>query len=391
MTSIVPVPQTAADSGVLVELVEFGPLGDPNLAAVADSLETADHLGRLAWEVVATRRTGLDRAVTREPFLQLHDALSIATGGLRATMRIGASGRGGARRLVVQAVVVGVGGAAVREQVEGVGVVARAAFGGRSSPFVVRFRPFADMAWPTSGHPVFIRQPLVGLGRGGEVDAPCRFTWPGPLAQVHLLDLLMSTDADLDVFVSVSPTVAREDERERLQAAHDRLAEPADDGAVRQDGRDRATALDALGSFRTDVSVIQILVVGSDPVPEALAAGVARAFTSSFDTETHAGSRIVARPDRFVGGGFDLDPPRRPDDVLRRISMGLPYLGIDERAVNDLVTATEVGFSFGWPTDLDGTLPGHPVGQVPSDAPAPGADDVAIGTDALGRPVSWPS
>lgn len=324
----------------------------------------------------------------REPFLELVDALHVGPSRFAVTSRLAV--RGDRSEPVVQAdlIVAALGDEEVSDELAAVDRYLTERFFGPGRIFAAERSPIESLRLPTSGDASLIRQSTIAVGRDaaspGADDAmlPVRFAWPGPWALPRLLGALTAAGPGTDLFVTVCPTTLREAERRQLERA--RAAAALSDDLTQL--RDAATALDAVLSFRTEVSVVQILLVTQSPLPEVTRRLVATALTASFDTQQQHGHRIVASPQRFVGGGCSIEPCRDVEETLARLHHGLPLIGFPDRTAADLVTATEVAYCLGWATDEAGGIPGvaESTREAPPFDPASGW---TLGRDPLGHPA----
>ncbi|MGH9188735.1 MAG: hypothetical protein ACRD0Q_01670, partial [Acidimicrobiales bacterium] len=316
----------------------------------------------------------------REPLQTIAELLHVP-GRFALTVRLGVRGTEAAPRVESDLVVAGAGGddvvgevAAARSQIE-------QHLGGQNAPFVLRRASLDTLGWPRDGYGAFVRQASLHLDDEGH-DIPLRFSFPGPDAPYRLLNSLLAAGPGTDLFVTVSPTTLWGAEQAALEAAHQAAAESTSSGAL---VRDAATALDAWLSYRTDLYTLQLLVVRPEPPTEVTLRSVASAFTAPFDAERHSGSRIVARAERFLGGGFDVELCRDTREVLTWMRHGLPWIGFrPERELVDLVTSTEVGFTFAWLADPKGHVPGLSAAGSPAPVVKPGPGTVHLGRDPFG-------
>lgn len=327
-------------------------------------------------------------ASVREPFLELIDALHVGPSRFAVTSRLGV--RGARDRPVIEAdlLVAALGDEAVHGELAAVERHLEERFFGPGRVFAAERLPIDALGLPTTGDGTFIRQSSISVGpddaSGSDEEAslPVRFAYPGPSALPRLLGALLAAGPGTDLFVTVGPTTLREGERAQLERARTAAAGSGDIAQI----RDAATAIDAVLSYRTEVSVVQILLVTRAPLAEVTRRLVATALTASFDTQHQHGHRVVASPQRFVGGGFSIEPCRNVEDVLARLHHGLPQIGFPNRDAADLVTATEVGYCLGWAAGEGGAIPG--VAESTKEAPPfDPASGWTLGRDPLGHPA----
>lgn len=327
-------------------------------------------------------------ASAREPFLELIDALHVGPSRFAVTSRLGV--RGDRDRPMVEAdlLVAALGDEEVLAELAAVERHLDERFFGPDLLFSAERFAIEALDLPSSGDGYLIRQSTISVGSdegtdsGVEASLPVRFAYPGPSALQRLLGAILAAGPGTDLFVTVSPTALREGEREQLELARGAAGASGDLAQI----RDAATALDAVLSYRTEVSLVQVLLVTSAPVAEVTRRAIATALTASFDTQHHHGHRVVASPQRFVGGGFSIEPCRDLEDVLTRLRYGLPRIGFPERDTADLVTATEVAYCLGWPADDAGAMPGiaESTRAAPPFEPSSGW---SLGRDPLGHPA----
>ncbi len=112
-----------------------------------------------------------------------------------------------------------------------------------------------------------------------------------------------------ELFVTVTPTVLTPAEELQLDALRDRLSSaPFGDHLSRV----QTTILDTLATLRTKVSVLQLMLLSADPLPDVAAGAIASALTAPYDVSAGQGFRVAAARRRLLGG-FDLDPARHPE------------------------------------------------------------------------------
>ncbi len=368
---------TAAAGAVDVEDLPFE-------LAVPDAAFPPSLLATTAYRLRAVDTGRFDGpASAREPLLELIDSLHIGPSRFVVTTRVGV--RGDRDQPIVEAdlLITALGGAEVRAELAAVQRHLDERFFGTDRMFAAERLPIDALDLPTSGEGYFIRQSTVSIGPddiGGEAHLPVRFAYPGPSALPRLLGALLAAGPGTDLYVTVSPTELRAGEREELEHARGVAGSGGDLAQIRE----AATALDAVLSYRTEVSVVQVLLVTGTPMAEVTRRAIATALTASFDTQHHHGHRVVASPQRFVGGGFSVEPCRDLEDVLTRLRYGLPRIGFPERDTADLITATELAYCLGWPADEAGALPG--IAESTREAPPfDTGSGWPIGRDPLGR------
>lgn len=322
----------------------------------------------------------------REPFLELVDSLHVGPSRFAVTSRLAVRGDRAEPVIEADLILAALGDEGVGDELTAVDRHLTTRFFGPGRVFAAERLPVERLRLPTSGDGSLIRQSTIAVGHETaslgveETVLPVRFAWPGPWALPRLLGALTAAGPGTDLFVTVCPTALREGERAQLERA--RAAAARSDDLTQL--RDAATALDAVLSFRTEVSVVQILLVTRSPLPEVTRRLVATALTASFDTQPQHGHRIVAAPQRFVGGGCSIEPCRDVDEMLARLHYGLPMIGFPNRTAADLVTATEIAYCLGWATDEAGALPG----VAESSQTAPPFDTTSgwtLGHDPLGH------
>ena len=223
---------------------------------------------------------------------------------------------------------------------------------------------------------------------------PVRFAHPGTDASFRLLDSLLAA-APIALAISVTPTRLRLAEQKALEAAHLAAAAYADeavDKAKVGGSRKAATALDAVLSYETDLFVVQILVASEQSIGSSTLRAIASSLTAGFDAERHGGQRIVARPNAFVSGGASIEPVRCPADEQLWLKHGLPRRGFgDERELVDLMTSTEIAFSYSFLVDEAGALPGVAQQLGRAVVPLDTTDALILGSDPYGQPVLLPA
>lgn len=357
------------------------------LVEVPDAPFTPTTLALAAHRLQSFRRRGgpIHPNLLREPFQTVAEVLHVP-GRFAVTIRVGVRGSREDPRVESDIVVAGVGSHEVTQEVAAAQRQVEEHIGGSQSPFQVRRATLVELDWPRAGYGAFIRQQLLRLSDApGGVDLPLRFSFPGPDAPFRLLRSLLAAGPGTDMFVTVTPTTLWAGEQAALEATQRSSIERPQEASI---ARDSATALDALLSYRTDLYVLQLLVVTPEPLTEVTLRSIASAITAPYDAEREPGSRVVARPERFIGGGFDIEPCRNTPEVLRWLGYALPWIGFrTQRELVDLVTSTELGFAFAWLADTEGGLPG--IGEVASPAPtvAPGPATVELGRDTFGSPA----
>lgn len=348
---------TSSDSAPMTSTSLPFPLDAPDAAL------PPTRLACLAYRLRALDRRRLDGpASLREPFLELVDGLHIGPARLCVTTRVGVRGTREEPVILSDLIVTALGGDEVGAEIQALDDHLVSRIFGPQRLFTAERVAVQDLDLPVSGDAVFIRQAAISVGEGGDspLDAtsgaslPVRFAYPGAGAPARLLGALEAAGPGTDLFVSVSPTTLRESERQALERARAVASDHTDIARF----RDAATAVDAVLSFRTEVSVVQILLVSQRPLAEVTRRLVASALTAGFDTQHQPGHRVVASPQRFVGGGFSIEPCRNPTEVLSRLGAGIPWIGFPERDPSDLVTATEIGYCLGWATSETGAIPG---------------------------------
>jgi hypothetical protein len=239
--------------------------------------------------------------------------------------------------------------------------VGLAMFRSARSPWDVEAVDPAALDVPLTGDVRFIRQTRasVPVGPDSTVELPLRFAFPGPGAWDRMLAALSAVEQRLDLAVTVTPTSLSPDEESELAAL---TALRLDQDADRSASRVWATLADAAASYRTDPAVLQVLLVGAEGLADSEVGAIASTLTASFDTTNGDGYRVAASPQRFIGGGYDVDPARAPADVLQAFAAGRPWVGSNGRTLSDLVTCDELSFLLSWPLSSRGDLPGVPSG-----------------------------
>lgn len=384
----VPESRVEAGSGSLdgSETIQVLDVGDlPFRIGLPDALVAPTRIALSVHRLAAFRDA--DRArnpnLLREPLQTVAELLHVP-GRFAITVRLGVRGTERAPRMESDLVIVGAGGEDVVAEVSAARRQVEQHVGGPHAPFVLHRAELGDLAWPTSGHGAFVRQPLLHLDDDGH-DVPLRFSFPGPDAPYRLLNSLLAAGPGTDLFVTVSPTTLWRVEQAALEAARLAVADASKSAAV---FRDAATAQDAWLSYRTGLYALQLLLVTPEPPTEVMLRSVASAFTAPYDAERHHGSRVVARAERFLGGGFDIELCRDTHEVLTWMGYGLPWIGFrPERELVDLVTSTEVGFTLAWLADPGGQLPGLSSAAAPAPVVQPGPGTVRLGRDPYGRDV----
>lgn len=358
----------------------------PFAVEVPDLLIPPTHLANIGYRLRAVDTGTLtDPRRAREPFLGIIDGLRIDDAQLCATTRLAVRGTAAEPSVQADLVLAALGDESVAVELAALDRHVRHRLLGPSGPFAVERLPVGALGFPRRGHVTLIRQREIEVGDPPQRSAalPVRFAYPGPDASARLLGALLAAGPGTELFVTVSPTVVREDEWALLHHLHQTAAQANGLDAARI----AATAADATISFGTEVSVIQIAVTSLGPVPRVDLRAIANALSAPFDTQVFDGARVVAMPTRFVAGGSSIESARDPSEILHRLGYGLPMIGHPRRAVRDLVTATEVGYTFGWVTDEHGAIPG----AAPTTGAAPAVDAGArIGREPLGRPAPDP-
>ena len=332
-----------------------------------------------------------DPRAWREPFVHLSEILSVP-GRFSATCRIGtARGRNGDVRLHSDLVITCFGSATedVEEELLQVAEQVVAHVGGTDRPFWLDFIPVAEMGWPTDARAaVLVRQQAAEVMLEDRVvEVPLRFTNPGPGAAARLLQTMLAYGAGLDIFMSVTPTQLRPDEDRRLADLSKATAESMV-GSVPSMRRAAATAVDLGASMRTQTFTLQLLVASQRPMGDAVRQAIGASFTAAYDTERFRSARVVARPDRFIGGGFEIEPVRDPSRWLTALSQGVPVLGAGrERALCDLISSTELEYVFGWIGDQLGQLPGMAMTNARARVVTDGPTAIRIGIDPFDQPI----
>jgi hypothetical protein len=250
-----------------------------------------------------------------------------------------------------------------------------AMFGSPRSPWHVDVVDPDELDLPASGDVRFIRQTRasVPVGQGAVVEMPLRFSFPGPGAWDRMLAAFAAVEQRLDLAVTVTPTALTPDEEYELAAL---TALRFDESTERSASRVWATLADAAASYRTDPAVVQVVLVGSDGLADSEVGAIASTLTASFDTTNGDGYRVAASPQRFIGGGYDVDPARNPVEVLDALRIGRPWIGSTGRTLSDLVTCDELSFLLSWPLSSRGDLPG-----IPSGAGLDELDEAVAGVD----------
>lgn len=371
-------------------------LAEPGECAGVDSVLPTPVVGTLGVRLaaLASPATPPDPRMWREPFVQLAEMLAVP-GRFAVTVRQ-ASRRDDDRGLIVISDLVvtcfGDSSRDVMDELVQVGEQVQMHLGGPHRPYWVTFLKHADMEWPSNaGGAMLIRQQTAEVvTAAGPTELPLRFNPPGPGAAARLIQTISAFGGEIDIFVSLTPTRLRAEEERwlaRLGGLHGEHLEQVAPVAARA----VATAIDLEAVMRTQTFVLQLLVASSVPLGAAVRQAIASAFTASFDTERWGSARVVARPDRFMGGGFEIEPVRDPEMWLGSMARGVPVLGCHSpRTLCDLVSSTEVEYVFGWAGDALGRVPGVPVSngravEVPGD---PGA--VVLGTDPFGVQIRLP-
>lgn len=366
------------------EVLDLRALGfsvrNPDVACPPTALAVSAHRLRSFRNATVARNPNL----LREPFQMLAEVLHVP-GRFAATVRIGVRGSRHEPLVESDLVVCGFGDDDIMREIEDARDQVEQHLSGPHAPFVLRRVELADLGWPCRGYASFIRQQLTHVNDGDvSFDLPLRFSFPGPDAPYRLLNALLAAGPGTDLFVTISPTALWLDEHEHLEQA--RVA--SESSARVEVVRNSATALDVWLSYRTDLYVLQLLVVSQRPLTEITLRAIASSLTAGYDAERRAGARVVARAERFLGGGFEIEPCRDSTEVLNRLRYGVPWIGLaNPRELVDLVTSTEVGFTFAWLAGPDGSLPG--VGLAGGSAPPVPGDvgTVQLGHDRFGSPA----
>ena len=231
-----------------------------------------------------------------------------------------------------------------------------------SSPWTVTLVDPDLLDLPQRGDVRFIRQTTteVETPDGRREIAPARFANPGPGAWDRLIASMSAIMFRVDLMMTVTPTLLTPDEEQRLE--HLRHAE-VDHADELSRARIQATTADAVASYRTSTSVLQLMVVGERGLADASVGAIAAALTAPFDTVNGEGYRVAASPRRLMGGGYAIDPARADVATLRLMADGRPWIGTGDRRLEDLVTVDELSFLFSWPVGSDGRLAGVPEGD----------------------------
>lgn len=239
--------------------------------------------------------------------------------------------------------------------------VTTAMFGTGRSPWHIEAVDPDELDVPVHGDVRFIRQTrsTVPVGDGVQLELPLRFAYPGPGAWDRLLAALAAVEQRVDLAITITPTSLAPDEEAELDELMALRDETDFDPAAR---RVWATLADAAASYRTDPALIQVMLVGDDMLADSEIGAIASTITAPFDTTNGDGYRVAASPQRFIGGGYEIDPARNPDEVLRAFGSGRPWVGTTGRGLCDLVTCDELSFLLSWPLSSDGDLPGIPSG-----------------------------
>lgn len=376
-----PAPRGATPIGELPFEVDL-----PDMAAVPEFVAST------AWRLRATDAAQLaQRQEGHERFLELIEGLHLSSTAFTVTTRLGVRAVGGERRIHADLVVAALGGPGAAQELAAVGAQIERRLVAAGAPFSAERCDPGELGWPTTGQGVFLRQavfaarsePTEDDDPEDELVVPLRFAPPAPGRSERLIETLLAAGPGIDLFISVAPTRLRVVEHRELERL--RRAAVADHGPLGE--RLTASAVDAVASYRTAVSMIQILLVSEAGPPEVVAHQVAASITAPFDTETFEGARVVAMPNRYARGGSSIEPCRNPTDALARLRSGLTQVGLPERDLADLVTATEIGHLLGWPTRNDGTFPGLP-STVSTSPVVPPGPAVVLGTDPVGSPVA---
>ncbi len=332
--------------------------------------------GPLAVHRAAVRLRSVDATVPgcdpRSPFLSLWEAARAVSATTHVTVWLhwgGAADRRLTAHLLLSTVDVDA------TELDALLRVALAMFGAPRSPWHVEAIDPESLDLPTGGDVRFIRQTRasVPVGSGSSVELPLRFSFPGPGAWDRMLAALAAVEQRLDLAVTVTPTALAPDEESELAAL---TALRFDEATDRSASRVWATLADAAASYRTDPAVVQVVLVGADGLADSEVGAIASTLTASFDTTNGDGYRVAASPQRFIGGGYDVDPARNPNEVLECFRTGRPWIGSTSRTLSDLVTCDELSFLLSWPLSSRGDLPG-----IPSGAGLEDLDEVVAGVD----------
>lgn len=340
----------------------------PDVATLAYRIDAIDH------------RAVLDPRRAREPMLAFAELLAVDSVRFSASLRHAVRRRGGDVAVHTDLLVAAVGEHATVELSALDGLARKRLFDGwspyRASPLAV-----AEMDLPTGGAVRYLRQGSLTLDLGEQVrDVPLLVGSPGVAGPPRLLAALRALGPGTDLIITLTPTVLRQDEREEL-------AELRSLTALHLGGtRDAATAADIEACLRAGGFALQVALV-REHLTEVDVRAVAAALGAGFDTEPQLGVRDVAPPQRVVRGGLVAEPCRAPEQVLRRLADGLPWIGDDGRELRDLVTLAEVGHLLTVPHDELGLVPGlaATAGRAPDVR-----SGVHVGDDVAGRPALLP-
>jgi hypothetical protein len=343
---------TDSPTTTLIRTAEIGSNGDGDLLD-----------GTLAIHRAAIRLRSVDATVPgcdpRSPFLSLWESARVvaATTHLTVWLRWGGAAD---RRLTAHLLLSSVDIDA--SELDALVRVTLAMFDAPRSPWHVEAVDPEELDLPSSGDVRFIRQTraTVPVGPGASVDLPLRFSFPGPGAWDRMLAALAAVEQRLDLAVTVTPTALTPDEESELA---DLTALRFDESTDRSASRVWATLADAAASYRTDPALVQVVLVGSEGLADSEVGAIASTLTASFDTTNGEGYRVAASPQRFIGGGYDVDPARTPIEVLECLRIGRPWIGSTDRTLSDLVTCDELSFLLAWPLSSRGDLPGVPSGS----------------------------
>ncbi len=342
-------------STTLIRTAEIRPQGD------GDPLDGLD--GPLAVHRAAIRLRSVDATVPgcdpRSPFLSLWESARAVSATTHVTVWLrwgGAENRRLTAHLLLSTVDVD------SSELDALVRVALAMFEAPRSPWHVEAVDPDELDVPTGGDVRFIRQTraTVPVGPDTSVDLPLRFSFPGPGAWDRMLAALSAVEQRLDLAVTVTPTSLTPDEESELAEL---TALRFDESSDRYATRVWATLADAAASYRTDPAVVQVVLIGADGLADSEVGAIASTLTASFDTINGEGFRVAASPERFIGGGYDVDPARAPGEVLECFRTGRPWIGSTGRTLSDLVTCDELSFLLSWPLSSRGDLPGIPSGS----------------------------
>lgn len=355
----------------------------------ADSLAPPTVVAAAAWELKAieSNRMFANPLQARE-LLQRVPEILYAPGEFTTTIRMSATRSDNGPAVSTTILVSAVGDETAPIELEDACRQVEYHLSGPYSPFRLQRVALDELHWPKCSYATLIRQQQISVGDPADGHLmPVRFAHPGADAPFRLLGSLLAA-APISLVVSVTPTRLRHAELTALEAAKLAADSAVDDGGL----RNAATALDAVASYKTDLFVVQILVMSEKSIGSSTLRAIASSLTAGFDAERHVGQRVVARPNAFVSGGASIEPVRCPADEQLWLEHGLPRRGFgDERELVDLMTSTEIAFSYSFLVDDTGALPGVARQTGHAVAPLHTAGAVTVGSDPFGQPALLPA